>query len=294
MPSNYQLLTALLVVSTAVQAQAAPSIDLTFGVYTTDKPTVMYRKFMPLVEKVQERMEGTLKRDVAIEFRIFKTYEAASDALVSGDVDFVRFGPASYVLAKNLNPKIQLLAMETKKGKKTFAGYVVVRTNSPIRKLEDVRGRRFAFGDKNSTIGRYLVQKELHDAGVHVTDLSEHAYLGRHDLVFRAVELGDYDAGAVKSSTFRKLNRKKNLRVLMAFENVTKPWVARANLDPDTRIALAEALVGLRDKDALAALKVDGLVKAEDRAYDGIRESMTASRGFTVPHPAPPGAPGKD
>lgn len=275
---------AVLLVSAALYAQKseqATTIDLTFGVYTTDKPTVMYRQFMPLVEMVQDRMEAALHREVAIEFRIFKTYEAAREALLASSIDFARFGPASYVLAKQRNPAIELLAMETNKGKKTFPGYIVVRNDSPIQRLAQLRGRRFAFGDKNSTIGRYLAQKELLDAGLFISDLSKHKYLGRHDLVFRAVELGDFDAGAVKSSTYKKLNLKGRLRVLAKFDNVTKPWVARANLDPATRLALSNALIGLKDLATLKALKADGLVQAKDEAYDIIRKSMAASRGFT-------------
>ena len=282
---------AVLCVPAALCAQRA-TIDLTFGVYTTDKPTVMYRQFMPLVEMVQDRMEAALKREVAIEFRIFKTYDAAREALQSGSIDFARFGPASYVLAKKHNPAIELLAMETMEGKKTFPGYIVTRIDSPIRTIAQLQGRRFAFGDENSTIGRYLVQKELLDAGLFIHDLSSYKYLGRHDLVFRAVELGDFDAGAVKSSTYKKLNRKGKLRILAKFDNVTKPWVARAKLDPATRTALSNALIGLRDPGVLKALKADGLAAAKDEAYDVIRVSMAASRGFTKPPPV--GTPGKE
>jgi phosphonate transport system substrate-binding protein len=254
----------------------------------------MYKQFMPLVERLQERMQQTLKREVAIEFRIFKSYDEAREALVAGQIDFVRFGPSSYVMAKEANPNISLLAMESKHGKKTFDGHIVVRANSPIRKLADIRGKRFAFGDPTSTIGRFLVQKELLDAGLHMEDLASHAYLGRHDLVFRAVELGDFDAGALKSSTFDKLNEKNVLRVLVTFENVTKPWVARGGMDPGIRGALAEALMQVRDPAALTALDTDELVEADDKEYDATRRSMTASRGFEAARKSSPAAPGKD
>lgn len=279
---------------TGVEKEAeAPRLDLTFGVYTTDKPTVMYRKFMPLVEATQEAMQRELKREVAIDFRIFKTYEEAREALVAGTIDFARFGPASYVLAKQANPDVALLAMETKNGKKTFQGHIVVREDSPIRSVAELRGKRFAFGDPTSTIGRYLAERELLAAGLHGADLAKFDYLGRHDRVFRAVELGDFDAGAVKSGTFAKLNEKQQLRVLASFDNVTKPWVARAALPDEVRSALAAGLIGMRDPQALAALKASSLVAASDEDYDVIRKSIAASRQFVKPRGVPAAPVGK-
>ena len=53
-----------------------------------------------------------------IHTRISPSYEKAIGKLANGEVDFARFGPASYVLAKEQRPGITLIAMESKKGKK--------------------------------------------------------------------------------------------------------------------------------------------------------------------------------
>jgi phosphonate transport system substrate-binding protein len=262
------------------QATLVERLDLTFGVYTSDKATTMYRMFTPVLEHLQERLERQLHRSVDTELRIYKTYDEALDAFVAGKVDFVRFGPASYVLALARNPKIQLLAVELKGGKKTFKGMVVVRQDSPIQRLSDLRGRSFAFGDRNSTIGRYLAQDTLLEAKIWAQDLSYHAYLGRHDRVFRAVQYGDYDAGSVKENTYQKLNKKNQLRVLARFDNVTKPWIARSGLDPRVTAALRSALLGANDKKALASLKVDGFVTATDKDFSPIRDSMKRAETF--------------
>ena len=97
---------------------------------------------------------------------IFKSYGEANDALISGDVDFVRFGPASYVIAKDRDPGISLLAMEHKDGEKRFGGVIVVRTNSTIRELSDLKGSRFAFGDEELT----MILGNIHCGGKSVGD----------------------------------------------------------------------------------------------------------------------------
>src|SRR5207249_4194439 len=132
---------------------------------------------------------------------IFKSYDDGIKALCEGTVDFVHFGPASYIEAKRRNQKIELLAMEHENGEKRFQGVIFVAKASPIQTLADIRGKRFAFGDRNSTIGRWLVQAELVKADVFIDDLAGFKYLERHDQVAAAVEHGDFDVGAVKASS---------------------------------------------------------------------------------------------
>ena len=177
-----------------------------------------------------------------------------------------------------------------------------MRDDSPYRKLSDLVGKRFAFGDEQSTIGRYLSQAELAKAGITAKDLAAHSFLERHDIVFKVVELGDYDAGALHVGTFKDLNAKASdkLRVLHSFDNVAKPWLARAELEPHLVDALRKALLAVDDAKALKALKVPGFELASDSDYDLVREGMKLSEQFKptvkaepAPQPEPSPAPGK-
>jgi len=249
-------------------------LALTFGVYRTDKATTMYRQFLPIVESIQDDLASELGRPVEIELKIYKSYDDGLDSLVAGTADFVRFGPASYVLAKQKNPGIELLAMEHEGGQKRFNGVIVVRNDDPAVTLSQLRGRRFAFGDENSTIGRYLVQAELVRAGIRARDLKSYKFLGRHDAVATAVLMGDFDAGSIMEATFESMNTDKRLRALHTFENVTKPWVARAGLDAEIRKALTKVLIAFDDKELLRTLKITGLTATSDEEYAFVREGM--------------------
>jgi phosphonate transport system substrate-binding protein len=276
------IVTAIAVLSLIASAAAAaePTI-ITFGVYTSDKPSDMYRQFKPALEVVETAIETTVKGDVEIKLQIYNSYDAAQKALVYGEVDFVRFGPASYIIAKQQNEGIRLLAIEENDGSHLFNGVIFCRTESSIQKLEDLAGRAFAFGDDTSTIGRYLSQAELVKHGVFAKDLSDFKYLGRHDTVATAVLHGRFDAGAVKEGTFKKYED-KGLRVLNKFDNVTKPWVARSGLDGKLFEALRDALLGLNDEKALGSLgnKTTGFAEVTDKDYDFVRDGMRASEAF--------------
>jgi len=260
---------------------AGPSLaeTITFGIYTSDKPTTMYQKFKPIIDYLQNRITQN-GSDATVKMKIFPSYVAAVDALVGGNVDFVRFGPASYIIVKDRNKGVRLLVMEHKNNQKNFFGVFIAAKGSPIASISELKGKSFAFGDKNSTIGRYLSQAELIKAGIRSTDLSKYEYLGRHDKVALAVAVGNYDVGVVKENTFKKYSDSKGLTKIAQFPNVTKPWVVRSGLDDKMFNILQQALLELKDKNILKTLKQDGFLAAEDSDYDSVRQGMQLSKEF--------------
>jgi len=181
---------------------------------------------------------------------------------------------------KERNRDIRLLAMEHKKNQKRFYGIFIVPESSSITSLEEIKGKSVAFGDKNSTIGRYLSQADLVKAGVHAKDLASYAYLGRHDKVALAVAAGNYDAGVVKENTYKKYAASKGLKKIARFPNVTKPWVVRAGFDEKLFGMVQQSLWELQDKDVLKNLNQDGFLPAEDDDYEFVRQGMQRSKDF--------------
>lgn len=108
-----------------MQSPAYADINLIFGTYTADKPTDTLRKFKPFLKYLSKKMSVSLNEPVKISMKIASNYRQGVSDLVDGHVDFSRFGPASYVTAKNQDRNIQIIAMESKKGKKTFKGLVL-------------------------------------------------------------------------------------------------------------------------------------------------------------------------
>lgn len=263
--------------------EAADDLTLVFGVYTSDKPTDMYRMFKPTLIALEENVARKLSRPVQIRLKVFNTYDAARKALVEEEVDFVRFGPASYVLAKKENPGLHLLVIEEQEGQYTFKGVIFTREESGIKSVGDLRGKSFAFGDPDSTIGRYLAQAFFVNAGVYSKDLSRFEHLDRHDRVVEAVVSGKFDAGVAKESSFEKMKH-KGLKVLETFDNITKPWVARSRLDPVIVSALRDGLASVKDQKVLDAMgeKTTGFnaKEATDDKYDAVRVGMKKSDEF--------------
>ncbi|MEE9334512.1 MAG: PhnD/SsuA/transferrin family substrate-binding protein [Granulosicoccaceae bacterium] len=288
-----------LALSNSVFAEEA--IRLNFGVYSSNKPSAMVKIFKPTLKELESRMSAKLGREVDIRMQIAKDYEQGISHLTSGKVDFSRFGPASYLEAKRMNSDIKIAAMESKNSSKVFYGVIAVHTDSDIQQPSELKHRSFAFGDEGSTIGRFLSQRFLQENNILAEDLSNFEYLGRHDKVGTAVGAGDFDAGALNERTFKKLvDKGEQIRELVRFPNVTKPWIARSGLDPIVFTALKQSLLELKNPDALKGLKADGFLEGTDSDYAQIRAAMennymffeererhsTMSKAATVAEPA--------
>jgi phosphonate transport system substrate-binding protein len=268
---------SLIVLAIFSTSSALADITLQFGVYTSDKATTMVKMFRPILKVLESQLSTQLEQPVHIKLKVASSYEQGIADLVNGRVDFSRMGPASYVLSKQQNSNLQLLAMESKKGKKVFYGIIAVPLDSELKSIGQLKNKRFAFGDKRSTIGRYLSQYLLSTNGVNAGDLSHYEYLGRHDRVGTAVGAGQYDAGALKESTFKKLVAKGvKIRELASFPNVTKPWIASASLSPEVTAVLTQALLSIDQPETLK----NGFLAAEDSDYSQIRESINLNAAF--------------
>ena len=171
--------------------------------------------------------------------------------------------------------------MESKKGAKRFNGVICTSDSSQIQAVAELKGKRFAFGDERSTIGRYLSQQYLMEHGVSANDLGGYEYLGRHDRVGYAVASGKFDAGALKESTYKKLLKKGvMLRPIAIYPNVTKPWVASSGMSERIFGALRQALLAYQNPAGLKALGKDGFVVGSHEDYLPIVTAVNNNPGF--------------
>jgi phosphonate transport system substrate-binding protein len=171
-----------------------------------------------------------------------------------------------------------LLARIEINGKPSVGAYIVTRADSPLRKLADLRGQRFAFGDANSTMGAVVARHVLRRAGVGLEDLGGYQYLGSHRNVALAVLSGDYDAGAVKKEVYDDV-RARGLRVLVKLPEVSEHlFVTRSDLPAGEIAALRQALLGLKDVAGGAGIlqaidrEMTAMVPVRDADYDSLRE----------------------
>lgn len=256
-------------------SSAQAKITLVLGLYPEEKPQNMIQAFRPSLNAVEAKMSSQLGEEVEIRIQMSSDYVTALNALVAGEVDFARLGPASYVMGKTQQPALELLVMENSHGSISFQGMIVVRDDSTFRDIADLKGGSFAFVSERSTLGRFFAQAYLAKAGIKATDLRDYAYVGDHEAVGLAVSSGRYDAGAMNRRIFDKLvSRGVRLRPIASFENVTRAWVARSALPANIADSLRAALLDLKDPALLESLGFDGFLPAEEAYFEATRRMI--------------------
>jgi len=285
MPQYPKFLTSFAAV--LLVAGASPSAfadqEVTFGTYSPDKPSSMVRQLRPLIQWIADHAGAALGEKVEIRMQVVRGYKQGVALITEGKVDFARLGPASYVMAKDANPKLSILGMENKNGKKFFHGIIAVHNDSPYKSIKDLRGVNFGFGNERSTLGRYFAQLYLFEAGILAGDLKSYKYLGRHDKVGRAVGSKLVDAGALEETTFNKLVRAGvPIRAVAKMRNSTRPWVARAGLDKRVFNALRKAMLALDDKQIAKKFRFQGFLAGTDADYEPTRRAIRENYRFFV------------
>lgn len=189
-------------------------------------------------------------------------------------------GPVPYIkMVKEYDLKPILACLETNK-KTFFQGVIITRKNSPIKSLSDIEGKRFAFGDPNSTMSHIIPRFLLLEAGIPIKKLGSHSFLKNHCNVALGVLIGDYDAGAVKEEVFDRYKERGLKAIARTPFTQEHIFVASNNLSAKTVQTLREALYNLKNetngKEILSAIKqsLTGLAPCKDDSYKNLRKIM--------------------
>ena len=256
-----------------------PDGVLRVGVQTWDMPSRVDEAFAP-IEQVFERALLQHGSGLSVDIVPFAVYGELVAALAQGNVDVARLEAGSYLTAQQREPGIALLAVERSSRGTPRQGVIITSVQASIDSLDQLRGKRFAFGDVDAAIGRYLPQAALVAAGLRAPELGAMAYLRRGDRIAAAVRLGEFDAGVVELETFRRGNLDGSLRVLWSLTDAPRPWVARAGMAPELVASMTAALLAVHDTRSLRVLDASGFARATLDTFDPVRAAMTATAAF--------------
>jgi methyl-accepting chemotaxis protein len=254
--------------------RSGPGNTLKMGVIPLDAPGEMYRRFTPLCEYLTAATGRRVELSVAMDFA-----QTLAD-LEQGATDLAFLSPTTYIEARKKFGAV-LLVKALRNGIPFTHAVVVAKAGGGIRGLADLRGKRFAFGDRMSTSSYLIPRAMLAEAGIGLEDLESYAFLGHHDDVAKAVLAGEYDAGGLRESTAAAAAG-EGLAVIKTSIEIPEFNIC-ASRQTDSRAAelVKKALLALDRKDStqarvLALIDPDytGFVAAKDGDYDGIRSVM--------------------
>jgi len=248
------------------------SHTLKMGVIPLDAPAEMFQRFSPLAEYLSHAIGRQVDLALAVDFTT-----TLSD-LANGNTDLAFLTPTTYIEAQKTGGAT-LLVKALRHGVPYTHAVIVARAGGGISQIEDIRGKRFAFGDRKSTSSYLIPRAMLAQAGIGMADLKESAFLGHHDDVARAIIAGEYDAGGIRETTARQYGGRGLVIVQTSIDIPEFNFCSSRNLDANMAARIQKALIALDRNDAhharlLAALDPDytGFAAAVDSDYDGIRK----------------------
>jgi phosphonate transport system substrate-binding protein len=251
----------LLFVSAVSQLCLAKSNEVILGSVAMDIPAVMHQRLTPLTRYLSKE----LNRPVTL--KLSPNMGAAIKETANGNVDLAYLTPVAYLKAHELG-KAEIVAKTITKGKASFQLMIVVKQDSPIKTVEDLVGKSFAFGDKKALLQRAAVV----GAGVDLAKFSEYRFLGHYDNIARAVMNGDFDAGILKDTMAFKWEG-KGLRILYSSDHLPPYNIAVSkNVDKELLGKIRQAFLNL-DGNNPEHLEI---IKALDKKYNGFAPTSDA------------------
>jgi eukaryotic-like serine/threonine-protein kinase len=238
-----------------------------------------------------ERVAAWLKKRFDRDVRpiVVGDYQALVESISEGELDFAWMPPVSLVRAADRG--VGVVALAQRYGRPTYESAIVVRADSPLMSLEDLRGKSIAYVDRESASG-YLFAADLIARELGKGALAEQHFQGSHKAVTDSVRRKWVDAGTtfvvrdaqgfVVRSGWLDLadDGQAPLRVLATTAPIPcDAIVHRPGLATGLVERLAHTLTELEgDSEGVAVLQevfgTTGMMRADLRIYDAVREAM--------------------
>jgi len=222
--------------------QPSPSADkpvVRFGIIPRYNPLIMYKRYQPIMDYLTEQTP------YRFELKISRDYPEAVRFLREGTTQVSSLGDVTFAEANLQYAAQPILKPLNRNGVPYYRSAIIVRSDSPLRSIRDLRGKTMAFGSAHSTSGNLVPRYLLWNNGVRIQDLGRWSNLKNHDAVAKAILKGQFDAGAVKDVVAEKY-MSHGLRVLAWSAPIPSvPIVVRSDTPPELVQSLKAALLRL-------------------------------------------------
>ena len=271
-------LSATLVLIFLLLIPVVSQADLILGVHPYLDSETIKNRFAPLAEYLSEKLETN------VEVRVGKDYESHIETIGNDHIDIAFLGPASYVSLTEKYGSKPLLARLEANGKPSFSGHIIVRKESPLQKIDDLKNTFFAFGDKSSTMSTLVPKAVLKQNNISLDDLTGYRHFKGHKNVAIAVLAGDADAGAVKEEILTSYEP-RGLRSLAKLPDISEHlFVTSSDLHPAMVKKIREIMLSINQPEMVALIlqpikkKITGLESVKDSDYDSLRELILLTK----------------
>lgn len=236
------------------------------------------------LDEWSQYLEAKMGRKV--EFVLRRSYREVMDLLDSGAIEFAWICGYPYVQSRKPE-SLQLMTVPVYRGEPRYFSYIIVPYNSPYKRLDDLKGKIFAFSDPDSNSGfLYPLSLLVKKGDKPETFFRQTFFTFNHAETVQAVSEQVADGGAVDSYIWESLAAIKpevteKTRIIKQSPSFGfPPIVSGLGVDANTVKLMKSTLENMNQdvdgKAFLARLKLDGFGDYPDSLFNGIRANAKA------------------
>jgi serine/threonine-protein kinase len=248
-------------------------------------------KYLPLpdVQRLHGPFVDYLGRRLGrpVELVVLDDYLAPAHMVTGGELDLAALSAYAYVRAKAETPGLKLLATAVSGGGTSYEGVILVRADSGIATLADLKGKRFCWVSKNSGSGYLYPRAIFRRAGIDPdTAFTETLLTGDHLASLRAVRDRLCDGASVYSSILFEAKihdiEAEIFRIVASTDRIPYTAYVMSPTAPEELVAsMREALLAVAPGSPTANAvfgpgngQLAGFATTTDAAYDPVRAVM--------------------
>ena len=182
---------ALVVSGTASHAATGFS-ELVFAVVPAENASGVMDRFGPFVAYLTQAI------GIKVTLRVANDYAAVIEGQRAGNVQIAEYGPASFSKARIIGVKTDAFAIKVNSdGSLGYYSVFYVRSGSPYKTIEDLKGKNLGLVDPNSTSGYNMPMFKLDKLGIHPDSyFGKVVVTGSHENAVLALAQGTVDVCA--------------------------------------------------------------------------------------------------
>lgn len=233
-----------------------------------------------------------LSKDVGekVTLVIPKDFDSYKTLVEKGQVDIGFSNSIVYIqLKKNIAIDPLAVSAEKKAGIR-FRGIIITRKDSGIEKVQDLKGKKLIFVERDSAAGYIFQMLLLTKAGIDVNrDFTMLPFAKKHDNVTMAVFNKAADAGGIREDDLDKMKNKVDLSQIriVGYTDYFPNWpiYSTPKLNKTAAAKVKAALLKLKPGDPsaekiLEAAKLSGFAPITDKDYDLLRQAAKVIGAF--------------
>ncbi len=184
---------------------------ITIGLTPAGQPDIIRKQALELAKDIQAEF------GLPVEIYISSDYSGLTEAMKNKKIDFAFFSSLTFVQAeKEAGAKVLLKRVWSEP---YYYSALIVRQDSKIKSINQLRGKKIAFVDKSSTSGYLYPQVMLKKNKLTQADFSEVLFSGNHAHSIEMLEQKKVDVAAVFTDddkgitgAWTKFSKEKNIK----------------------------------------------------------------------------------